>query len=620
MMTATPPPSPHNPLTTIPLRILATSDLHMHVLGYDYFLNRPSDSIGLSRIASLIAAERRQCGNTLLFDNGDSLQGSPMGDFLAEPGVLAVRATHPAIAAMNALGYDAITIGNHDFSFGPGFLRRTLERADFPVVATNLASRQRMPVQRHALLQRQMRDGSGRKHLLRIGVLGFLPPQTVDWEPDLRGEISIGDILQTAETEAALLRAQGADLILALSHSGIGALKPTPMMENASTALAALTEIDVVIAGHSHRLFPCPDHPDGPGIDAGAGTLAGKPAVMPGFWGSHLGVIDLELTPATEGPRRWRLRALGSRVQSARRQVEHPTVLRPTMGWHQSALRHFQRRIGRSTVALSSHFVLLGRDPGLRLVAMAQRWQVKKALDGTQWSDLPILSAAAPFRAGGRGGPDHYTNVPAGPLTLRSMADLYLFPNRLCALLVSGAAAADWLERSASQFRQIRPGIQDQPLVDPEFPSYNFDLIDGLEWQLDLSRPPRYAPDGRLLHPDSRRVQQLCHRGRPVRPDQSFVLATNSYRLSDSGIFISAIQQQQVILDGIARTRDVVQRYVSHRRVVSPGAALGWHFAPMPGTSVLFQTSPAADLAQVPLPHQPLGLDAEGFLSLRLQL
>lgn len=618
-MTAPPPPLPHDLSTPIHLRILATSDLHMHVLGYDYFLNRPSDSIGLSRIASLIAAERRQCVNTLLFDNGDSLQGSPMGDFLAEPGVLAVRATHPAIAAMNALRYDATTIGNHDFSFGPGFLRRTLDRAEFPVVATNMTSRQRMPVQRHALLLRQMRDRAGRQHVLRIGVLGFLPPQTVDWEPDLRGEITIGDILKAAETEAALLRAEGADLILALSHSGIGALTATPMMENASTALSALAEIDVVIAGHSHRLFPCPEHPAGPGIDADAGMLSGKPAVMPGFWGSHLGVIDLELVPS-EGPRRWRLRTLGNRVQSARRQVEHPMILRATMGWHQATLRHFQRRIGRSALPLSSHFVLLGRDRGLRLVAMAQRWQVKKTLEGTPWGKLPILSAAAPFRAGGRGGPYHYTNVPAGPLTLRSMADLYLFPNRLCALLVTGAGAADWLERSASQFRQIQAGGQDQPLIDPEFPSYNFDLIDGLEWQLDLSQPPRYAPDGRLLHPDSHRVQNLRHRGRPVRPDQAFVLATNSYRLSDSGIFIPAIEQHQVIMDGIARTRDVVQRYVSHRRVVAPEADLGWTFAPMPGTSVLFQTSPAANLDELPLPHQPLGLDARGFLNLRLQL
>ncbi|WP_246175199.1 bifunctional 2',3'-cyclic-nucleotide 2'-phosphodiesterase/3'-nucleotidase [Paracoccus limosus] len=617
-MPPTPPQSDAAP--TIPLRILATSDLHMHVLGYDYFLNRPSEGFGLSRVAALIAAERRCATNTLLFDNGDSLQGSPMGDFLAEPGVLGPRGIHPAIAAMNALGYDAATIGNHDFSFGLGFLRRTLEGADFPVVASNTTSRRRMPLLRHALLQRRMLDRAGHAHMVRIGVLGFLPPQTADWEPDLRGEVAIGDILDAAKAQADLLRAEGADLIVALAHSGIGALEPVPKMENAATALAALPAIDVVIAGHSHRLFPGPDHPTGPGIDIAAGTLAGKPAVMPGFWGSHLGVIELELEPSGMAGRSWRPRALGSRVEPARSHEEQPLVLRPAMASHHATLRHFQRRIGRSDSALSSHFVLLGRDPGLRLVAMAQRWQVRKALAGTRWRDLAILSAAAPFRAGGRGGPEHYTDVPAGPLTLRNLADLYLFPNRLCALVLTGADVADWLERSASLFRQIHPGGQDQPLLDPEFPGYNFDQIDGLEWQIDLSRPPRYAPDGRLLHQGSRRVRDLCHRGRPVQDGQLFVLATNSYRLSDSGLFAPVIRRGEVILNGIARTRDVLRRYVSHRRVVSPEARLGWRFAEMPGTSVMFQTSPAAEWRHLPMPGQPLGLDSGGFLTLRLQL
>lgn len=609
-----------DPLSTIPLRVLATSDLHMHVLGYDYFMNRPNEGVGLSRVAGLIAAERRLAGNALLFDNGDSLQGSPMGDFLAQPGALAARSVHPAIAAMNALGYDAVTLGNHDFSFGPGFLRRALAGAEFAVVASNLSSRRPLPVLRHALLERRMRDRAGKEHQLRIGVLGFLPPQTVDWEPELRGEIAIADIIDTARAEAAALRARGADLIVALSHSGIGALDAVPMMENASTALAALPDIDLVIAGHSHRLFPDPDHPTGPGIDIHAGTLAGKPAVMPGFWGSHLGVIELELAPGPAGGRRWQMRALACRVETARQQDEQPLVLRRTLASHQATLRHFQRRVGRSSCALSSHFALLGQDRGLRLVAMAQRWQVRKALEGTRWRDLPILSAAAPFRAGGRGGPDHYTDVPAGPLSLRNLADLYLFPNRLCALLMTGAALEGWLERSASLFRQITPGGQDQPLVDPEFPGYNFDLIDGLDWQLDLSAPPRHAPDGQMINPASRRVIGLSHRGQPVGPEQLFILATNSYRLSDSSPFASVIAGQPVLLDGIARTRDVLRRYVSHRRVVAPEPGLGWRFAPMPGTSAVFLTSPTADLRQLPLPGEVLGRDTDGFLRLRLRL
>ncbi len=619
MRDPTPPPGAADMDTDLDIRVMATTDLHMHVLGYDYFADRPTDRLGLSRAAALIA--RARVGNCLLFDNGDALQGSPLGDYLVESGRIGPRRPHPVIAAMNALGYDAATLGNHDFSFGLGFLRSSLEAADFPIVASNLQSRRPLPVQPHLLLSRSFLDRQGQAQVLRIGVLGFLPPQTIDWEPALRPDLRIADIIEAARQGIATLRAEGADLVVALSHSGIGALTPTPMMENAATALAALPGIDVVIAGHTHRVFPSAQHPDGPGIDARRGTLAGKPAVMPGFWGSHLGLIDLQLERRSG---LWRIAGFTSRAEpvGAVETGDHPAVVAPALPAHRGTLRQLQRRIGRTDRPLSSYFTLIGDDPGLRLVTMAQRWHVRRALAGTRWQDLPILSAAAPFRAGGRGGPQHYTDVPAGRLTLRNIADLYLFPNRLCAIRLTGAEAREWLERSASLFLQVRPGQPDQPLIDPEFPSYNFDVIDGLDWQIDLSQPPRYAPDGRLAHADAHRVTALTHRGRPVTPDEPFVLVTNSYRLSDCGLFAGVARGRPVLLDGTARTREVLRRYVARRRVLAPESRTGWGFAPLPGTSVLFETGPtaAAHLARLDTPVEPAGLGPEGFLRLRLHL
>ncbi|WP_051476383.1 bifunctional 2',3'-cyclic-nucleotide 2'-phosphodiesterase/3'-nucleotidase [Paracoccus sp. J39] len=618
MTSEIPPPDPQ-PGDALDLRILATTDLHMHVLGYDYFADRPSGRLGLSRAAALIAKARQSAPNCLLFDNGDGLQGSPMGDYLAEAGALGPRQPHPAIAAMNALRYDAATVGNHDFSFGLGFLRRTLDEAEFPIVASNLRPRRPLPVQNHILLERQFRDRRDRPQRLRIGVLGFLPPQTVEWEPGLKAEIEVQDILLAARAGIAALRRQGAHLVVALSHSGIGALAPAPMMENAATALAALPGIDLVIAGHTHRVFPSPDHPQGPGIDARRGTLAGKPAVMPGFWGSHLGLIDLRLEPAGQG---WRIADFTCRAEPVGAEEDHPAVTGPALAAHRRTLRHFRRRIGRTERPLSSYFALIGEDPGLRLVTMAQRWHVRRALRGTRWQDLPILSAAAPFRAGGRGGPQHYTDVPAGRLTLRNIADLYLFPNRICAIRLTGAELHEWLERSASLFLRIEPGKPDQPLIDPEFPSYNFDIIDGLDWQIDLSRPPRYAPDGRLAHADSRRIGALSHRSRPVAPDQPFILVTNSYRLSDCGLFAPVAAGRPVLLDGTSRTREVLRRYVARRRVLAPDSRAGWSFRPLPGTSVLFETGPAAALHLDGLSArvEPAGMGPDGFLRLRLHL
>ncbi|SFA40009.1 5'-nucleotidase, C-terminal domain [Paracoccus halophilus] len=212
--------------------------------------------------------------------------------------------------------------------------------------------------------------------------------------------------------------------------------------------------------------------------------------------------------------------------------------------------------------------------------------------------------------------------MPAGRLTLRNLADLYLFPNRICAIRLNGSDVLAWLERSASMFRRIMPGGIDQQLIDPEFPSYNFDVIDGLDWQIDLSQPPRHAPDGRTLDPQARRVTDVRHRGFALDPDQEFILVTNSYRMSDCGLFGPITSGRPVLLDGTARMREVLRRYIARRRVLAPEGHSGWRFAPLPDTSVLFQTSPAAapHLGRLSTRVEPAGIGEDGFLRLRLHL
>ena len=310
------------------LRLLATSDLHVHLHSWDYFSDQPSPAVGLARTAALIRAARGEVANALLFDNGDFLDGSPLGDMIAAQYRSGRVQTHPVIAAMNLLGYDAVTIGNHEFSQGVDYLTSRLQQANFPVVSTNMLTLrgERREADRSLfaadlLLLREILDQDGAPHPIRIGVLGFAPVQTALWEHHvLQGRLATRDILEAAAARIPLLKAQGAEIIVALSHSGIGLGVAAPMMENATTALARLDGIDVLIAGHTHQHFPDPDFPPGPGIDPVAGTLWGKPAVMPGFHGSHLGVIDLDLERTPAGwqiiGHRSQLRAISRRVAS----------------------------------------------------------------------------------------------------------------------------------------------------------------------------------------------------------------------------------------------------------------------------------------------------------------
>ncbi|MCB1399659.1 MAG: 5'-nucleotidase C-terminal domain-containing protein, partial [Rhodobacteraceae bacterium] len=155
---------------------------------------------------------------------------------------------------------------------------------------------------------------------------------------------------------------------------------------------------------------------------------------------------------------------------------------------------------------LHSYFALVTDDPSVQIVSLAQTWYVAQLLAGSEHAGLPLLSAAAPFKAGGRGGPDYYTDVPAGPVAIKNVADLYLYPNTLQAVRITGAELREWLERSAGIFNQITPGGADQPLINPEFPAYNFDTIDGVSYRIDLTQPARYDNDGQLVTPEAHRI------------------------------------------------------------------------------------------------------------------
>ncbi|MGR3450518.1 MAG: bifunctional 2',3'-cyclic-nucleotide 2'-phosphodiesterase/3'-nucleotidase [Paracoccus sp. (in: a-proteobacteria)] len=599
------------------LRILATSDVHMHLMPYDYLAGRAGSGHGLARAASLIARLRTEVDASILLDNGDFLQGGPMGDVAARQNLLG--RTHPAIAAMNAVGYDAAALGNHDFNYGLTFLRRTSAQARFPMLAANLSLRRGPDFASHVVIERRLTGPDGRGHDLRIGVIGFLPPQTDEWDQDPRAEMQSEDIVDSARRLVPRLRGVGVDLVIALAHSGIGAADPVPRMEHAATALAALPGIDVVIAGHTHEVFPSARWHGRQGIDAARGTLAGKPAVMPGFGGSHVGIVDLKFTADPDGA----LHVADFRVRAepvAPDVPASPLVLRPLREAHRETVRQLSISIGRTETPLCSHFTVIGLDTGLRLVNRAQRWHVRQQLAGTRFADLPVLSASAPYRAGGRGGVDNFTDIAAGRIDQRHLTDLYSFPNRITAIRLNGRQLGDWLERSASMFNHILPGHVDQPLLDPNFPAYNFDVIEGVEWRIDLSKPPRFYPDGRLASAGSRRIFDLRWRGRPVTEDQEFILATNSYRLASCGLFSPLVPSDSVVLGRDALTLDVLRRYVRRQRRLRMPEAAHWRFAPLPGASALFETTPAALDRPLPSPYrlEPAGTSPAGFALVRL--
>jgi 2',3'-cyclic-nucleotide 2'-phosphodiesterase / 3'-nucleotidase len=618
------------PKPRLRLRLLGVTDVHANLYPYDYYRDCPDDSVGLARVASLVAEARAEAPNSLLFDDGDILQGTPLGDLAAEAVIADPEAVHPVIAAMNRLDYAVAALGNHDFNYGLEALERAFAQARFPVVCCNVRKGDGSPwFPPSIVIERAFVDESGAAHRLKVGVIGVAPPQIAQWdEAHVRGRLTTVDIVEAVGAELGELRAR-VDLAVVLCHSGISRLASTRGEENAGQDLAKLDGVDALFLGHQHLLLPGQDFVGLPGVDTERGTIHGKPAVMAGFWGSHLGIIDL-----------WLKRDTGWQVVEARVEVRpiarrdadgraialvesDASVLEAAKTAHEATLRHIRTPIGKLATPLHTYFALIGDSLTVDLINAAQRaYAAPLVAARADLALLPMLSAAAPFKCGGRSGPYAYTDTVAGPLAIKDVADIYPYPNNLRVVRVDGATLKEWLERSASIFRRIDPGqAGEQPLLGSAFAAYNFDVIDGVDYAIDVTERARYDESGALIAPGAHRIHDLTFKGAPVDPNQSFLVVTNNYRASGGGGF-PGCDGTSVVIEAPDANRDVLLKYVESRTEVAPKPNSAWRFAPWPGAVVAtYLTSPtASDLPAPPgLKLTPMGLASGGFLKLRVE-
>jgi 2',3'-cyclic-nucleotide 2'-phosphodiesterase/3'-nucleotidase len=602
-------PAAHS--ATLKLRILETTDVHMNLLDYDYYQDKQTDEYGLARTISLIRAARVEAKNSLLFDNGDLLQGSPLGDFVAKIKPLVDGQLHPAYKVLNALQYDAGNIGNHEFNFGLPFLRRALAGAAFPVVNANVmiddpstprerAAHAFMP---YVILDRTFIDETGAKHALKVGVIGFVPPQIMQWDKGhLEGRVFATDIQETARRLVSRMRAEGAQLVVAIPHSGFERGETPRFAENSVARLSEITGIDAILFGHSHGEFPGPFFAKYPKVDLARGTINGVPAVMPGRWGDHLGVIDLVLDNAAGT---WKVTDSRAEIRPIRdKATRKPLVEADAMvavaiaAEHEGTLAYVRGAVAQTSAPIISYFAQVADDPSVQVVSAAQLAYAKRALQGTEYEGLPLLSAAAPFKAGGRQGWSYYTDIPAGSIAVRNVADLYIYPNTIKAVRVTGAQVREWLEMSAGQFNRIDPkGAEQQNLVNDTFPTYNFDTIDGVSYRIDVTQPARYDRSGKLVAPGAHRIVDLEYHGKAIDEQQRFIVVTNNYRATGGGNF-PGLDGKNVVMDAPDENREALVEYLQSVKRFDPAADGNWRVQPVPGVKLRF-TSGAGGIKHV---------------------
>jgi 2',3'-cyclic-nucleotide 2'-phosphodiesterase / 3'-nucleotidase len=261
---------------------------------------------------------------------------------------------------------------------------------------------------------------------------------------------------------------------------------------------------------------------------------------------------------------------------------------------HDATLEYVRRPVGKTAKAMDTYFSLIGDNAALQVISDAQIWYAKQLLAGSPNAGLPLLSAVAPFKAGGRGGVEFYTQIAEGQVALKNVADLYIYPNTLKAVKVNGQQLKDWLEMSCGVFNQIKASVDEQPLVNPAFPAFNFDMIDGVTYQVDLSQPAKYDGQGKVVNAEASRIVGLAHNGQPVTPTQEFVVVTNNYRASGGGNF-PGNDGKTIVLDAPDATRDVIIKFFQQSSALDPKADGNWSLKPVAGArNVVFESNPKA--------------------------
>jgi len=599
------------------LAVLETTDLHSNVVGYDYFKLAAEPSIGLDRTARLIAQARAEFPNTVLFDNGDTIQGNALADYQAQVKPLRCDQTLGIYKVMNALKYDGGAIGNHEFNYGLGYLGQVTGRRfrvagvdqprrcagpAFPQVLANVYSvRSKQPIfEPYRIIAKKVRalDASGRPitATIKVGIIGFTPPTIMSWDKRwLDGKVYTTGVREAALKYIPRMRAQGADIVVAIAHGGLDANPYTARMENAGWYLAQVPGVDAMLLGHAHQLFPNPASTapqfNLPGVDKARGLVHGVPTVMAHLWGKHLGVIALRLR--ADG-KRWSVLKDQTVVEARSTQnadksfvAADPALLELIRAEHEATIEYVKTPLGSTDFRMTTYFADVGDTAAIAVVNAAQTRYVKNyvAANLPQYAQLPVLSMSAPFKSGLAGAFD-FTDVAAGKLALNNAADLYLYPNALYAVKVDGAGLKAWLETAARRFNTIDPSkTAPQELVNPSVPSYNFDTptADEIAYEIDLTQAP------------GARIRNLTLRGLAVAPTQEFIVATNNYRASGGGNF-PGLDGSKTILASPDTSRDVLIAYIREIKQLTRaahGSQRSWRFTKVNTAGpVVFHSAP----------------------------
>lgn len=522
----------------VDLVIATTTDVHGRLRAWDYYAGAPDSAHSLAAAATIVDSVRAaHPGRVVLVEAGDILQGNPLTYVAAR---VSPPPVHPVIASMNVMRYDAAVLGNHEFNYGVPLLRRAMAQASFPFLAANVQNANGS----NFAVPWTMVTRAG----IKVAIVGGTTPGSMVWDRDNLGQagVTVSDIVPAVKTSVAAARRAKADVVVVLLHSGLAepatydTLATGLPSENVSARIPKeIPGVDVVVFGHSHREV----------VDT---TIGGALVMQARNWAGSVGLGTLSMEKVKG---KWTVASRRGERVLVTKHKESPAVLAASARTHETTRTWVQGTVGQTSVAWRADSARVADVPLMDLVAEVMRRETK--------ADLAAVSAFSLD-----------ASLPAGGITRAMISRLYPYDNTLRAVRITGAQLRAYLEYSARYYRTLTPS-GDAPsngIVDQAVAGYNFDIIAGADYVLDLRQPI------------GQRVTRLQYRGRDVVPTDSFTLAVNNYRQSGGGgyamlanapvVYQRDTEIRQLIIDEIERTKTIEPaRYFTANWSIEPTAA-----------------------------------------------
>ena len=557
------PARPAKPVKRYSLTVMGTTDLHGHIFNWDYFKNAEysdakGNAQGLARISTLVEQVRKEKGrrNTLLLDAGDTIQGTPLTYYYAKVDPITAKGgpVHPMAQAMNAIGYDAVALGNHEFNYGIETLRKFESQCRFPLLGANaLDAKTLKPAFPPYFMKTFHVKGAPP---VKVAVLGLTNPGIAIWDKAyVQGKLTFPGLEEQAAKWVPKLRSMGADVVVVSAHSGSSGTSSygdqLPYVENSAALVAQqVPGIDAILVGHAHTEIA---------ELKVTNTATGKTVVLsePLAYAERLSLFDIELV-FTKG--KWAVESVAATVRDSKTVADDPRITKLLKDEHDVVVAYVNQVVGTATDTLTTVDARYKDAPIIDLITKVQEDVVKAALVGTSYASLPVIAQASPF--------SRTSEIPAGEVTIRDLSSLYVYDNTLVAKLLTGAQVRAYLEYSAQYFVQTAADVT----VDVEKltnaggrPDYNYDYVSGLTYDIDIAQAA------------GSRIKNLAYNGAALDDAQQFVFAVNNYRANGGGAFPHVASAQELWSESTEiRTR--ISEWVTAKGVLDPAefASVDW--------------------------------------------